>query len=133
MKSKTDPLVAGLRRLRGLDGAADVAVVLLVGMLGVGPNIGAVHGETGNHFSQGVAQALQGEVARAAMLLGNAVQAAGKHVELAGHRNLHDQALAFVDQVGITLRPPVNLRYSRWKKWALEASTNSPLSRLRKP
>ncbi len=39
------------------------------------------------------------------MLLGDAVEAAGQHVEFAGHRYLHDQALAFVDEVGITLRP----------------------------
>ncbi len=39
------------------------------------------------------------------MLLGNPVQAPGKHVEFAGHRHLHDQALALVDQVGIALRP----------------------------
>ena len=43
------------------------------------------------------------------MLLGNTVQAPRKHVEFAGHRNLHDQPLALVNQVGITLRPPGKL------------------------
>ena len=105
MKSKTEPLVAGIAALCGFDGAANIALVLFVGMVGVGSDVGSVHGKAGNDFAQRIAQTFQSEVARTAMLLGDAVQAAGKHIEFAGHRDLHDQALALVDKIGVALRP----------------------------
>ena len=74
-------------------------------MLGVSTNVGSVDGKAGNDFSQRVPQTLQREIAGTAMLLGNPVQAARQHVELAGHRDLHDQALALVDEIRVALRP----------------------------
>ncbi len=74
-------------------------------MLSIGADVSAVDRKAGNDFAQRVAQALQGKVSRAAVLLGNAVETAGEHVEFAGHGDLHDQALALVDKVGVTLRP----------------------------
>jgi hypothetical protein len=44
-------------------------------------------------------QAVEGEVAGVAVLLGDAIQAAGQHRQLGGHRRPQDQLLAVVDHV----------------------------------
>ena len=53
------------------------------------------------------------------MLFGDAVKAARKHVEFAGHGYLHDQALALVNQIGVTLRPAGELAVEALKDGSL--------------
>ena len=51
-------------------------------------------------LAQRVAEIVQGEVARAPVLLGQAVERACQHIDLAHQRDLHDAPFLLVDDVG---------------------------------
>ena len=87
--------VAGGRPPDGdLDGAAVGLVHPVVG------DVRAVDREGGDHGAQRLAEGVEGEVARPTALLRQPVELVGQHVQLAGERDLHDQTLLAVDQLG---------------------------------
>ena len=69
------------RRLRGGDICSDIC---------------SVDGEGGDDLAQRARERAQREVARGAVLLGDRVETMGEHVQLGGHRGLHDEPLAVV-------------------------------------
>ncbi len=79
-------------------GGVDRPPVAVVGARGA--DVRAIHGEAGHHLAQREAQAVEGEIAGARIVLGEAIEGGGQHVELARHRPFHDQHLALVEDVG---------------------------------
>ena len=92
MKSKTDALVDRLRRLASRIARSDVLAIAGAHLGGAGLHVGAVDREAGDHLAQREVQAVEREVARPAVLLRDAVEAAREHVQLARHRRAQDQA-----------------------------------------
>ena len=58
--------------------------------------INSVHGKTDQDLAQRVAQHVEGEIPRLAMLFRNMVQTMCEHLQLAGHRHAQDEPLAVV-------------------------------------
>ena len=79
-----------------VDGGDDVAAVA-VGHAAF-RYVRAVNGEIGDDLAQGVAQAVEREVARPAVLLGQAVELEGQHLQFARQRHLEGQRLLLVDR-----------------------------------
>ena len=108
MKRNTRRLSSGLRAMARRTADLDVAAVGIAGALVV--DVRAVDGEAGDHLAQGLAQGVEGEVARPPDLLRQPVELVGQHVQLAGERDLHDQQLLAIDHLGearIVLDPVV--------------------------
>jgi hypothetical protein len=61
--------------------------------------IGAIDRETGDDFGNCFGQRVQREIARAAILLGDAIELVPQHADFARHRRLHDQLFAGVNQL----------------------------------
>ena len=62
-------------------------------------DVGAIDGEAGDDFGERVPQAVEREVARSSVALGDALERVREHVQLARHRRLHDQPLAVVADI----------------------------------
>ena len=68
------------------------------------------------------------------MLLRNTVQAPGEHVQLARHGDLHNQALALIDEVRVALRPSGELPVKALEDSSLrEPSTNRTVEKIQEP
>ena len=80
------------------DGRLDIAPIGRARAGGV--DVRAINRKARDHFPQCIPQGVEGKVARAPRLLGQAVELMGQHVQLARQRHLHDQQLLAVDQVG---------------------------------
>ena len=82
-----------------------MAFVLGVGTAGIEVDVGAIDGEAGDDFAEGVFLAFEGEIAGEAVLLGEAVEAAGEHGQFAGKRDAEDQFPCLVEEVFVALVP----------------------------
>ena len=130
MKRNTRRLSSGLRAVARRTATSMVAAVGVADAV-VG-DVRAVDGEGGDHGPQRLPEGVEGEVARPAALLRQAVELVGQHVQLAGQRDLHDQQLLAVDQLG---EPRVVLDLvgvQRVKSRPASGSTNRPLTWFRK-
>ena len=89
----------GVPQLGLANGDIHLPPVLGVHVGVIAGNVGAINRKRRQHFSQCIAQAFQRKIARPAMLLGNVIQPAGEHVQLAGHGHLQDEPLAVAHQI----------------------------------
>src|SRR2546428_7680859 len=90
-------IFAGLRR--PTVGRRTVGVILRRRRLIALTEVRPIDGEGGDDLAQRGGEAAEREVARAAVLLGDAVEAMAQHVQLGSHRGLHDEPLALVDHL----------------------------------
>ena len=97
MKSKTLASAAGLLHFGGGDGKADIACVAFRDARGT--HVSAVDRKTGGNFRLRVAQAVEREVAGAALGQRNMGQPIGEHIELTGQSNPHNQLSAAVSKI----------------------------------
>jgi hypothetical protein len=77
------------------DGAADVAYVIIRNARGA--HVGAVHGKSGDHLRQCIAQAVEGEVAGVPFGESDLGDLIGKYVQFTGQGNPDDQFSAAVE------------------------------------
>src|SRR6185437_10093829 len=91
--------------LRIANGGLDVAPVLAVDLRLVITDVAPIYRKRGNHFAQGVAEILKSEVARPAVLLGDAIEFARQHVQFARHGNLENQPLTLMNQIFVIAAP----------------------------
>ena len=105
MKSNTDSLMAGLRRLASAIASHHLPAVLRVHFVLIAANVGPINRKRRQHFAQRVAQAFERKIARPAMLLGDMIQLPRQHIQLARHGHLQDQPLAVAHQIVERLGP----------------------------
>ena len=90
------------------DGAFDNGAVF--GAPAILVDVGAIDRETGDDFCQRLAQAIEGEVARATVPFGDARERMSEHVQLARHGRRHDEALALIPHLVEGVGVPRQLR-----------------------
>ena len=90
---------SGVAALREGDGHLDAGPVLQRDFRAA-VHVGPIHRETGDHFSQRRDQTIEREVARVAILFGQPRKRMPENVQLARHRDLQNELLRLISQIG---------------------------------
>ena len=99
MKSKIDSLTLGIAPLGAPRRGQDVLPVGIIHLAGLRTHVRAIDREAGDHFLQCGGKAVEREVARPSMLLGDVIEPTRQHRHLARHRGFDDELLACVHDI----------------------------------